>query len=87
MMRERIVRAGEPVVDELRVIVDGKEQTPGQRAARLAAHPTRRTSNLMCREGDDPPMLRVTRAGLAQAIPLPRGGIDAALARFTQRLG
>lgn len=87
MMRERIAAHGMPPVDDVRVIVDGKELTPEQLAAHRARHPDVAAIELVRREGEELPMLRVSREGFQQAIPLPRAGVDAALARFTQRLG
>lgn len=86
MLRERIARDGAAPGDELRVIVDGKPLTPAELAAHRARHPLPGIE-LVHRPGDEMPMLRVTREGFEQAIPLPRAGVDAALSRFTQRLG
>lgn len=87
MMRERVAAPGKPAVDDVRVIVDGKELTPEQLVAHRARHPEVAAIELVRREGEDLPMLRVSSEGFQQAIPLPRAGVDAALARFTQRLG
>jgi signal transduction histidine kinase len=86
MMRERIVAPGAPPRDDVRVIVDGRELAAEELAAHRARHPTP-AIELIRREGDEAPMLRVSSEGIERAIPLPRAGVDAALARFTQRLG
>ena len=78
VLRERLERHGEPAIDDVRVVVDGKE---------LPKHAAAGDIELVPGDAGREPMLRVHRAGIEHAIPLPRAGIDAAVERYTRRLG
>lgn len=71
VMRERTAKN-----DEVRVVIDGKELAPGEHPPGIELIPD-----------DVAPMLRVSGAHGLHAIPLPRGGVDAALERYTRQLG
>lgn len=77
VLRERLERHGEPAIDDVRVVVDGKE----------LPKPAAGDIELVPGDAGREPMLRVHRAGIEHAIPLPRAGIDAAVERYTRRLG
>jgi signal transduction histidine kinase len=86
VLRERLESAAAPgAVEEVRVVVDGKALSPAQAAAHRAAHPD--GIELVPGAAGGPPMLRVSGPGVEHAIPLPRSGVDAALERYTRRLG
>ena len=86
VLRERMANAqrGE-IADDIQVVVNGKQLSPEAAAAHRAAHPP--GIELMPASDGGPTMLRVSGAGGEHAIPLPRSGVDAALERYTRRLG
>lgn len=71
---------------ELQVIVNGRELSPQEIAAR-AAHAPHRPLELLQEMSGDVPTLVLRGEGFARTIPLPRSGIDEALQRYVRQLG
>lgn len=78
VLRERRAQSGQPTLDDVRIVVDGKELPH-------TFHPP--GIELVPGPAGGEPMLRVSGAAGAHAIPLPRSGVDAALERYTRQLG
>lgn len=86
VLRERTARAtGGEVVEDLRVVVDGRTLSPEEAAAHRGKHAA--GIELIPGAAGGQPMLRVVGDTIEHAIPLPRSGVDAALERYTRQLG
>jgi signal transduction histidine kinase len=76
----------ETVREQLRMSVNGRELTP-EEIARQLADDGRHKLDLRTEMLADGPTLVLSGEGFARAIPLPRAGVDAALARYTRQVG
>jgi signal transduction histidine kinase len=73
--------------EQVRVVIDGRELTPEQIAAHAEVHARHPEFDLRPELHGGRPTLMLRGEGFASAIDLPRAGVDAALARYTQQLG
>ncbi len=77
---------GEAPQREIRMVVNGRDLTPEEIAARMSQH---HPPQIELRPGEPgkPPMLWLRSADGERPIALPRSGVDAALDRFLGQLG
>jgi signal transduction histidine kinase len=82
---------GEVVADapesKLRVVVDGRELGAEELAAHRARHGFPPEFEVRADLEHEQPTLMLRGDGFARTIPLPRSGVDRALARYTEQLG
>ncbi len=78
--------AGQPPQREIRMVVNGRDLTPEEIAARMRQHHAPQVE-LRPGEAGKPPMLWLRSADGELPIALPRSGVDAALDRFLRQLG
>lgn len=84
---ERLVGQDGSPQEQVRVVIDGRELTPQEVAAHTEVHARHPEFDVRSELHGGKPTLMLRGEGFARAIDLPRGGVDAALARYTQQLG
>lgn len=82
----RIPTEGAPQ-DRVRVVIDGRELSPEEVVAHAEVHARHSEFDVRSELHGGRPTLMLRGDGFTRAIDLPRAGIDAALARYTQQLG
>lgn len=73
--------------DRVRVVIDGRELSPEEVVAHAEVHARHPEFDVRSELHGGRPTLMLRGDGFTRAIDLPRAGIDAALARYTQQLG
>jgi signal transduction histidine kinase len=73
--------------EQIRMTVNGRELSPGEIAAHRLGQGVPAQLDLRTELQEGKPTLVLRGDGFARAIPLPRAGVDAALARYTRQVG
>jgi signal transduction histidine kinase len=87
VLRHEVRALPEAVREQVRVVIDGRELTPEEVAAHAQVHARHPEFEVRPELQGGRPTLMLRGEGFARAIELPRAGVDAALARYTQKLG